>query len=67
MLDTNVMVSALLWDGNPGRLLAKAENGEARLYTSRILLDELEDALGRPKLAKRVGLTGLGVADMVAS
>ncbi|MGZ8285873.1 MAG: putative toxin-antitoxin system toxin component, PIN family [Allosphingosinicella sp.] len=67
VLDTNVMVSALLWEGNPGRLLAKAENGEARLYASRFLLDELEDALGRPKLAKRVGLTGLGVADMVAS
>ncbi|HEX6374348.1 MAG TPA: putative toxin-antitoxin system toxin component, PIN family [Allosphingosinicella sp.] len=67
VLDTNVVVSAILWEGNPGQLLAKAENGEVRLYTSRALLDELEDALGRSKLAKRVALTGLGVADMVAS
>jgi putative PIN family toxin of toxin-antitoxin system len=67
VLDTNVVVSALLWEGNPGLLLAKAENGEARLYTSRILLDELQDILGRPKLTKRVGLTGLGIAEMVAS
>ncbi len=67
VLDTNVLVSAFLWEGNPGQLLAKAETGEVRLYTSPILLDELEDALGRPKLAKRVALTGLGVSEMVAS
>lgn len=67
VLDTNVLVSALLWEGNPGQLLAKAETGDVRLYTSRVLLDELEDALGRPKLAKRVGLTGLGIAEMMAS
>lgn len=67
MLDTNVVVSALLWEGNPGQLLARAEIGEVRLYTSRTLLDELRDTLERPKLTKRVDLTGLGIADMVAS
>lgn len=67
VLDTNVLISAFLWEGNPGQLLEKAENGEARLYTSRILLDELEDALRRPKLAKQVGLTGLSISDMMAS
>jgi uncharacterized protein len=66
VLDTNVVVSALLWEGKPGQLLARAESGEVRLYTSRTLLDELRDTLERPKLAKRVGLTGLGIADMVA-
>ncbi len=34
VLDTNVLVSAFLWEGNPGRILAKAESGEVRLYTS---------------------------------
>jgi len=59
VFDTNVVVSALLWEGKPGQLLAKAESGEIQLYTSRILLDELQETLERPKLAKRVGLTGL--------
>ncbi|MEO7177585.1 MAG: putative toxin-antitoxin system toxin component, PIN family [Allosphingosinicella sp.] len=67
VLDTNVVVSAFLWEGNPGHILAKAETGEVRLFTSWVLLDELEDALGRPKLAKRAGLTGLTVPDIVAS
>jgi len=67
VVDTNVVVSALLWKGKPGQLLGKAESGEVRLYTSRTLLDELLDTLERPKLTKRVGLTGLDVTEMIAS
>lgn len=65
VLDTNVVVSALLWRGTPGLLLELAGEREIRLYTSRALLDELADVLHRPRLAKPVAATGLTTDQMV--
>lgn len=47
VVDTNVVVSALLWQGVPGRLLDLAGEQQARLFASRARLDELADVLGR--------------------
>lgn len=47
VLDTNVLVSALLFGGLPGELLSSAVRGDLRLVTSEVLLDELEGALER--------------------
>ena len=47
MLDTNVVVSALIWDGPPERLLDLAVNGEVALFSSAVLLDELAGVLER--------------------
>jgi putative PIN family toxin of toxin-antitoxin system len=66
VLDTNVVISAILWDGKPGELLALAGEGEVRLHTSRQLLDELRTTLERPKLAPMVELTGQSVAELLA-
>jgi putative PIN family toxin of toxin-antitoxin system len=66
VLDTNVVISAILWGGKPGHLLALAGEDEVRLHTSRVLLDELQATLERPKLARAVEATGLGVGDIVA-
>ena len=41
VVDTNVLVSAFLWQGNPGRLIELAAEKEIELFTSRTLLDEL--------------------------
>lgn len=49
--DTNVVVSAVLWGGIPRRLLETAHHGQIRLYTSRVLIDELERVLTRDKFA----------------
>lgn len=44
VLDTNVVLSALLWRGTPYQLLdAIRSRGEVRLFTSPALLDELAD------------------------
>ena len=51
VLDTNVVISALLWGGTPERLIELAGDGSVELVTSRGLLDELAELLGRPKLA----------------
>lgn len=66
VVDTNVVVSAFLWQGTPGRLLEMAGEKQVRLFTSRALLDELADVLDRKKLAKSVAATGLTVPQMLA-
>ena len=67
VVDTNVVVSAFLWQGTPGRLLEMAGEKQVRLFTSRALLDELADVLGRKKLAKSLAATGLTVPQMLAA
>ena len=49
VLDTNVLVSAFLWNGIPGRLIELAGEKEIDLYTSRTLLAELSEVLHRKK------------------
>lgn len=63
--DTNTVVSGLLWHGPPRELLDAARSGKIQLFTSSILLAELEDVLGRDKLANRLGLVGLTPAELV--
>ncbi len=65
VLDTNVPVSALLWQGTPGRLIELAGEQELQLCTSRTLLDELAATLTKKKLLKAVAGTGLSPEQMV--
>ena len=66
VLDTNVLVSAFLWQGLPARLIEFASENEIRLFTSRALLDELDEVLHRKKLAKAVRLTGFSADQLVS-
>lgn len=54
VLDTNIVVSALLWGGLPDRLLQAAIDGEIELVTSPVLLEELREVLARPHLVARL-------------
>ena len=67
VVDSNVLVSAFLWQGTPGRVIALAGEREVDLFTSRILLDELVATLAKNKLARHVAATGLSVDQMLAS
>ncbi len=51
VLDTNVVVSALLWGGTPYKLLQYAVDGEVELFTSPVLAAELREILARPHFA----------------
>lgn len=68
VLDTNVVVSALLWRGTPYRLLAAIRHdSEARqLFSSKALLVELREVLNRPHLAKPLAAIGHRPADILA-
>ena len=65
VLDTNVLVSAFLWKGTPGRLVELATEKEITLHTSRALVDELSEVLHRKKFAKQVAATGYAAAQIV--
>jgi putative PIN family toxin of toxin-antitoxin system len=54
VLDTNVVVSGLLWGGHSRRLLELAVDDTIALYSSQILLDELRQTLHYAKLARRI-------------
>jgi putative PIN family toxin of toxin-antitoxin system len=59
VLDTNTVISALLWKGVPHDLFAAARDQRATtLHTSPKLLAELVDVLSRGKLASAVTATG---------
>jgi len=45
VLDTNVLISALLFGGKPKQILERAVSGEFRMITCREILEELEGVL----------------------
>lgn len=49
VIDTNVVLSGLLWHGAPHRLLERVRSGELVLITSPALLAELAEVIGREK------------------
>jgi putative PIN family toxin of toxin-antitoxin system len=61
VLDTNAAVSALLWRGNPGKLIDAAHTGSVTLYASAALLAELRGVLEREKFAGHLQVRGLNV------
>ena len=49
VLDTNVLISALLFGGPPRQILERVISGEIDCALSFAILDELRDGLQRPK------------------
>ena len=67
VLDTNVVLSALLWRGTPFRLLdAIQQRSSTQLYSSTALLEELTDVLTRPSATKRLALIDKTAATVLA-
>lgn len=55
VIDTNIVLSGLLWRGPPHGLLNQVgRNPGMQLFSSPALLDELADVLTRPSLTKRL-------------
>lgn len=49
VIDTNVLLSGLLWRGTPHRLIEEVRAGALTLITSPALLAELGEVIRRPK------------------
>jgi putative PIN family toxin of toxin-antitoxin system len=65
VLDTNVVVSALLWRGRPANLLECGTRQNIVFFSSAPLLAELADVLSRSKLEHRIAASGLSVSQLV--
>jgi putative PIN family toxin of toxin-antitoxin system len=66
VLDTNIVVSGLLWEsGPPARLIEAANAQRLELYTSTALLEELRRILSRRKFSPFVGASPLSVDELV--
>src|SRR3989344_4299723 len=52
VLDTNTIVSGLLWKGNESLLLDKIENQEVLMYITFEIIDELRKTLNYPRMDK---------------
>lgn len=66
ILDTNVVVSALLWGGTPERLIEAAGDGRIELFTSQELVAEFTGLLARPKFARAFERRGLNPESAIA-
>ncbi|MBY0401189.1 putative toxin-antitoxin system toxin component, PIN family [Myxococcota bacterium] len=63
--DTNIVVSAILWGGNPRVVLDAARRRTIGLFTSAALIAELEDVLSRAKFSERIARVESSVEEMV--
>ena len=66
VLDTNVVVTGLLWLGPPRRLIDQAIERRFELCSSTVLIDELTRTLGYPKFTQRMAQHETNVTILVA-
>lgn len=64
VLDTNTVISGLLWHGTPGKLIDAAQAKTTLLCTSALLLSELRGVLIREKFAKQLEARGLNAVEV---
>jgi putative PIN family toxin of toxin-antitoxin system len=65
VLDTNVVASALLWNGTPRQLLQAARERRVELFTSTPLLAELTDILGRSKFEMKIKASTFSIDQLI--
>lgn len=65
VVDTNIVISGLLWSGPPQQLINLARAREIDLYSSIPLIAELAEVIGREEFAGRVRAAGLSAAELV--
>ena len=63
--DTNTVLSGLLWQGAPRRLLDLARERKITLCTSLELLAELAEVVARDKFAERLRAAGVSAIELV--
>jgi putative PIN family toxin of toxin-antitoxin system len=67
VLDTNVLISALLWSGPPHRILRAVEERRCILTLTPAILEEVRDALSRPKFAARIATLRSSVGELLTA
>ena len=66
VVDTNVMIAAVLWQGPPHQILELAESGAVTLCVTPPMLEELQEVLHRRKFQKHLQRRAISVEEIVA-
>ena len=65
-MDTNVLVSAIVYGGNPRKVLQAAISGTVEISVSEAIIKELQDVLQRPKFGLSVQFVHNTIAEMTS-
>lgn len=65
VLDTNTVVSGFLWGNEPRALIDAAVAGRIELFTSEVLIAEIEDVLPRSRFAARLAEKQLSIPALI--
>lgn len=66
VLDTNVVIGAVLGSGPPSRLIEFATEGEVDLFSSAELIAELAEVLHRSHVSRRLARKGRSSSEVLA-
>ncbi len=66
VLDTNVVLAALLWRGRPYELFSVALAGKLQCFASDALTGELDRVLGYARFARRIASLNTTIVQLVA-
>lgn len=67
VIDTNVLVSGLLWRGPPHLLLEHVRDGALTLISSPTLIAEFADVIKRPKFETILARAGINPDDLLTA
>ncbi len=65
VLDTNIVVSGMLWSGAPSKIMEAVYTRRIRPVVTELLLDELSSVLKRPKFENRLKLVGKSLDELI--
>ena len=66
VLDSNVWISGLIWEGKPGQILRAAQYNKLRILISEEIIAEISRVLKYPKLKNDYEPAGLSREDIIA-
>ena len=66
VFDTNILVSALLWEGLPNQLLSLVKEGKIEISLSIKMIVELEEVLHREKFKNRIKELNTNVGELLS-
>src|SRR5260221_7783713 len=66
VIDTNLLVSGMLWFGPPNKIYQLAGQGKFTIVTSETLVNELNDTLEKPKLARVIASLNKSIDELIA-
>ncbi len=67
VVDTNVLISALLWLGTPHRIIELAEQKRVTLCITQPMLEELKEVLQRRKFARALKARNTSIEEIMSA